>query len=398
MSTFFILNHLQILRRLKLVLVILCIGSTVAKSQIQFGRYPFNSSMACAVSDSIQAWNSISTLGVFTNFGRSSGISCVSSTNTFESKNWATAGTRDTTDYVGFVLQLNSPQTLRNDTLSFDCWYNRNSDGPKTAAVFYRYGNNIFVQVGGYLSVSTAGTNVRSTIPAPGNITSTILEIRIFAWRASKGGGRFAVDNARLSGADYPLPVELTTFSASYSDRRVTLKWTTATEINNYGFDVERSVTSLNDAWEKVGFVDGHGTVNTAQSYFYIDDLRSIGSLPNTFSYRLNQIDRDGKTSYSPIVSVQLITRLSSVYLAQNYPNPFNPTTKISFTLPTAQHVDLIVHNILGQEITKLVSNELLERGSYTYTFSADQISSGVYLYTLKTELGNFTRRMIVMK
>ncbi len=69
-----------------------------------------------------------------------------------------------------------------------------------------------------------------------------------------------------------PLPVELTFFNASTVENRVTLKWNTATEENNYGFDIERKGAHN---WSTVGFVEGHGTTSAPQTYTYTDNAES---------------------------------------------------------------------------------------------------------------------------
>ncbi|MFZ5947606.1 MAG: T9SS type A sorting domain-containing protein [Stygiobacter sp.] len=79
----------------------------------------------------------------------------------------------------------------------------------------------------------------------------------------------------------------------------------------------------------------------------------------------------------------------ANFYLEQNYPNPFNPTTNIRFGLNEASIVQLKVYNLLGEEVTTLVNNELMNAGSYNIKFNAEKLSSGIYIYTFKA--GNYT-------
>jgi len=83
--------------------------------------------------------------------------------------------------------------------------------------------------------------------------------------------------------------------------------------------------------------------------------------------------------------------------LEQNYPNPFNPSTTISFSIPKEDFVSLKVFNSLGEEIAELV-NETKPAGNYSFTFDANGLSSGIYLY--KISAGNFveTKKMILIK
>lgn len=195
---------------------------------------------------------------------------------------------------------------------------------------------------------------------------------------------------------DNPLPVELTTFSASVVGENIKLNWETATEVNNYGFEVERQNIKLNDEnsdWENVGFVQGYGNSNSIKQYSFIDN--SIEA-PGKYNYRLKQIDLDGKYEYSNIVEVNFGTN-KIFELAQNYPNPFNPTTDISFNLPTDAHVTLTIFNVLGEKVAEIV-NSNIPAGYHNVTFNASELNSGIYYY--KLEAGNFIqmRKMMLLK
>ncbi len=195
------------------------------------------------------------------------------------------------------------------------------------------------------------------------------------------------------------LPVELTSFSALAIGSTVKLNWNTATEINNYGFEVERSETqeAKSKTWEKIGFVNGNGNSNSPKDYSYVDN-KLVGS--GKYLYRLKQIDNDGQFEYSEVIEIDLGVP-SKFELSQNYPNPFNPSTKIRYSIPNvgsglAQTV-LKVYDVLGNEVATLV-NEYKPAGSYEVTFDASSLSSGIYLY--KIQSGNFiqTKKMILIK
>ncbi|RKY93328.1 MAG: hypothetical protein DRQ13_09595 [Ignavibacteriae bacterium] len=148
----------------------------------------------------------------------------------------------------------------------------------------------------------------------------------------------WAIDNVALYGSD-PIPVELTSFAASVSDENVTLNWSTATETNNQGFNVERNAGS---GFEKIGFVAGFGTTTETHSYSYNDNSLEVG----TYTYRLKQVDYDGTFEYSDVVEVDVLA--PDVFaLEQNYPNPFNPSTTINFSLAADSKVSLKVFDIL---------------------------------------------------
>ena len=223
-------------------------------------------------------------------------------------------------------------------------------------------------------------------------IENIYIDIKFTSWTSGSAGGGFSYERS----TDPNLPVELTSFNASAKSNNITLQWNTATELNNYGFDVLRQIhtsTPLSvTKWEKIGFVNGNGNSNSPKNYSFIDDKVSTGK----YYYRLKQIDNDGQFEYSKIVEVSFM-KPNEFELSQNYPNPFNPSTTIRFNLPEASIVKLTIFNILGQEIRTLV-NEFKESGVNTINFDASDLNSGMYIY--KIEAGNFvqTRKMTLLK
>ncbi|MFZ1321434.1 MAG: choice-of-anchor J domain-containing protein, partial [Ignavibacteria bacterium] len=151
-------------------------------------------------------------------------------------------------------------------------------------------------------------------------------------------------------GGSEPLPVELSSFVSTTSGSNVTLNWTTASEINNSGFDIERS--SVSGTWSKVGNVSGNGTSTTPNSYSYTDRNLASGS----YSYRLKQVDFNGNFEYYNL-SNEVIVGIPVKYdLSQNYPNPFNPSTKINYALPTDGLVSMKIFDMSGKEVMSLVN------------------------------------------
>jgi hypothetical protein len=188
------------------------------------------------------------------------------------------------------------------------------------------------------------------------------------------------------------IPVELTSFTASVINNDVTLNWNTATELNNKGFDIERTGTSLQQIWGKIGFVPGFGTTTEPHSYSFIDSELESGK----YLYRLKQIDFDGSFEYSDEVEIEISIPLK-YELTQNYPNPFNPSTTIKYSIPKAVTVQLKVYDVLGNEVATLV-DEYKPAGTYEVEFDASGLTSGIYFYQLKTEGFVETKKMILMK
>jgi hypothetical protein len=206
--------------------------------------------------------------------------------------------------------------------------------------------------------------------------------------------------------AGTPLPVELTSFTATINERGVTLNWQTATEVNNYGFEVERIIKNSklkNQNWETIGFVKGKGNSNSLKEYSFTDKLLNL-NIDLDLNYRLKQIDNDGQFTYSEVVEVTFNLQHSTYELYQNYPNPFNPETKIKFSLPNGNShsfVTLKVYDILGNEVSTLL-NDYKEPGLHEVNFNASSaaggLSTGVYFYRLQS--GSFieTKKLLLVK
>jgi hypothetical protein len=191
------------------------------------------------------------------------------------------------------------------------------------------------------------------------------------------------------------VPVEFTAFNATVGSGKVNLSWSTATESNNQGFEVQRKVNDIEDAqFITVAFKQGAGTTTLSQNYFFTDDLTGIEA--NSVSYRLKQIDFDGRYAYSEEILIDNVAP-DKFELAQNYPNPFNPVTTINYQLPVSGHVTLKVFDALGKEVSTLV-NETKTGGRYSIEFDGSQLSSGVYFYELRS--GNFVsvKKLLLMK
>lgn len=186
------------------------------------------------------------------------------------------------------------------------------------------------------------------------------------------------------------VPVELTSFTASVTGSDVNLLWTTATELNNSGFSVERK--SAGSEYAEVAFVPGFGTTSEPKSYSFSDqNLRS-----GQYTYRLKQVDFDGTFEYSSEVEVDVITP-GEFSLDQNYPNPFNPSTNITFSLAVDSKVSLKVFDVSGQEVANLIDQDMTA-GVHNYDFNAATFNSGVYFYTLRAGSYIETKKMVLMK
>jgi hypothetical protein len=181
----------------------------------------------------------------------------------------------------------------------------------------------------------------------------------------------------------------VTSFTATAKGDDVVLEWATATEVNNYGFEIERAVA---DNFETIGFVDGAGNSNSPKQYSFVD----TDNLSGEVSYRLKQVDTDGGSEYSDVVTVNA-NGLAKTELFQNHPNPFNPTTKISFSIAEAQNVKLTIYNTLGQQVAELVNGEM-NAGVHTIDFNGSNLTSGFYIYRIETASYSKTMKMMLLK
>jgi hypothetical protein len=195
-----------------------------------------------------------------------------------------------------------------------------------------------------------------------------------------------------LSWFGIVVPVELTSFTSSVSPNGVSLFWTTATEVNNNLFEIQRSIDGINFA--TIGFVEGNGTASEQQNYSYTDASNFSGQ--TSLYYRLKQVDFNGGFDFSEVLHVNFDIP-KNYALHQNYPNPFNPVTTIKYELPQAANVSIKIFDILGAEVVKLV-NENQEAGRYSVDFNAENIGSGIYFYVINAGKFNSVKKMILMK
>ena len=185
------------------------------------------------------------------------------------------------------------------------------------------------------------------------------------------------------------IPVELTSFTAAAKNGNVELKWKTETELNNNGFEVQRSLDNKN--FTGIAFIPGFGTTTEPKEYSYTDE-----NVSGFLKYRLKQIDFDGSYEYSKVIEINS-TPILSFKLNQNYPNPFNPSTNISYILPSEGKVKLTIFNSIGEEVELLV-NEIQSEGKYKISWNAESYPSGVYFYRLQAGTDIEMKKMLLMK
>lgn len=227
-----------------------------------------------------------------------------------------------------------------------------------------------------------SSTGYFSDVTVPGTITT--------------GNIGFNPNFATLAGGPFHLataivPVELTSFKASCNNGIVNLSWQTATETNNRGFYIQRSIDGV--MFNDLSFVNGKGNSTEISKYEFIDN----NTLSGNIYYRLKQVDYDGTVSFSNVVEVS--NTMAEIFeLSQNYPNPFNPSTTIKFTVPQVGIASLTVYNSLGEKVSELF-NQVAQNGNmYSISFDGSKLSSGVYFYQLTQGSFSSVKKMMLIK
>jgi photosystem II stability/assembly factor-like uncharacterized protein len=189
------------------------------------------------------------------------------------------------------------------------------------------------------------------------------------------------------------VPVELVVFTGHRQNKKIILEWQTATELNNYGFEIQRLI--VNSQWEKIGFVPGRGTTTKESHYIFSDQNDQYGEI----KYRLKQIDYNGSYNYSKIIVVSTLHIPADFKLFQNHPNPFNSSTLIIFQIPEDKFIKLKVYDILGNEVITLVNGQT-QAGRYEIQFKTNdlQLTSGVYFYNVSGGEYNETKKLLLLK
>ncbi|MBK6679182.1 MAG: Omp28-related outer membrane protein [Ignavibacteriales bacterium] len=187
------------------------------------------------------------------------------------------------------------------------------------------------------------------------------------------------------------LPVELASFEALQQKNGILVSWSTATELNNFGFEIEKSYDGV--VFTTEAFVNGKGTSTDLTHYSHFMELNKNGAV----SVRLKQIDLDGSVSCSRVEAVEFGLLPTTVMLFDNYPNPFNPSTTISYALPEATDITLSVYNTLG-ELVKVLDSGFKPEGNHKMEFEASELPSGVYLLTLNSPIGNSVKKINLLK
>ena len=243
------------------------------------------------------------------------------------------------------------------------------------------------------LWVNPAITGTEPIADVRGSDGSDAASLDCIEFAQGEFSGDFEIDGLRVSKTwdTSVLPVELSSFTADINGNQIFLEWKTATELNNYGFELQRNV-NCQKVWEKIAFIPGNGTCNSEKNYSYNDIAETNGII----KYRLKQIDCDGKYKFYYCENIES-NAIQSDKLFQNFPNPFNPETTIKFQVFYEGNVKINIYNILGQRI-KTIYDEYKMPGIYSVYFNAGDLPSGVYIYSLDKDNISIKKKMHLIK
>ena len=238
-------------------------------------------------------------------------------------------------------------------------------------------------------SVPSTEPSVPTFGPVGGSQTD-VSNLGRFALRQGTSGNapRLTVDAIRVATtwANSPLPVQLTSLKATTTSSANTITWTTATELNNRGFELQRSTNE--GQYETIAFINGAGNSNEANQYSFndieIDPAKS-------YCYRLKQVDFDGTSEYSKFVCAAA-RKLNSINIATQ-PNPFSNTLNISIVAEMEGAAMVEVLDIIGKVI--LVKNAAIHAGNNNVIFETDNLKNGIYFVRIKQQNEVITKRVI---
>ncbi len=199
-----------------------------------------------------------------------------------------------------------------------------------------------------------------------------------------------ATPNTAIQAGMGSLPVELAEFNAQVDHEDILLRWSTLSELDNAGFEVQQKI---NDSFEPVAFVPGMGTTNQGQDYMYRIAKAGVGDM----QFRLRQVDINGSFSYSSLVNVSVDLPASHV-VSDAYPNPFNPQSTFSLTVNETQDVTVGIYNAVGQKVADVYTGMLEANQTRTFTIDGSQLSSGIYMYRVTGENFDQTRSITLLK
>jgi hypothetical protein len=193
------------------------------------------------------------------------------------------------------------------------------------------------------------------------------------------------------SSSGAALPVEMLYLEANAVDNSyIEVKWATLIEINNAGFQVERSPDGK--AWTAIGWVDGHDNTTVQQTYKYNDH----DVIPGVrYYYRLKQVDNDGMYEYSGIVSA-ILTGQITFSVKDFIPNPAATKTNLIVTATNEQEIEVNFYNVIGQKV--LSSRTWLTKGANMLEYDISDLAIGTYTASVSSANEIYSKKLVITR
>lgn len=205
---------------------------------------------------------------------------------------------------------------------------------------------------------------------------------------SSSNAPTLTIDGIRLADTwtAATLPVVFKSFTVSKNEKNPSLKWSTASEINNNGFEVQRS-TNGGKSFEKIGFVKGAGNSNHVNNYSFVD----ANAINGTACYRIKQIDFDGKADYTKIVCVTVDQEVTGKVIST--PNPFNGELSVTFNAASEGTSTIQIIDMLGK--VHYSNTEVVNAGSNSFHINTENLTNGIYFVRIQQGSDVQTQRII---
>ncbi len=301
--------------------------------------------------------------------------------------NWGSVGTVPSALNVLYYSGINAPNLISGST-RYNSYYNIVPNGGSgfnygisliaDSAQFGTVSGNNNTRIARYTGINWNLITASNSSAITGTMQSVSANQNVF--------GIFTGTN----GASNPLPVKLIALTASAKNNNVLVSWTTASEENNKGFEVESSIDGKN--FKYLGFVKGAVNSNTISNYNLVDANAFVNNASNVIYYRLKQLDLDGQFTYSKVVSVNNDSKTENVF--EVFPNPFNTEFNIVVNATEAGNAAVETIDLQGKVLVSKSFNTV--NGLNTLNMNdLPNLNAGIYVVKVTVNGQTFVHKLV---